>query len=168
MWEANPDKGREKLTRLKQLTRGALAEMRTLLLELRPTALVEVGMDDLLRQLVEALASRTRARINLDADENCVLPADLQMVFYRIAQESLNNIMKHAMPTQIDLELRCTPEAVEMCITDDGQGFDPDEIPAGHFGVGIMKERASAVGAMCTVTSAKGQGTQVRVSWGRN
>lgn len=168
IWEANPDRGREKLVRLRQLTRGALAEMRTLLLELRPTVLVEVGIDDLLHQLVEATASRTRAQLNLDADENCGLPADLQMVFYRIAQESLNNVMKHAMPTRIDIELRCTPQAVEMCITDDGQGFNPEEIPAGHFGVGIMKERASAVGATCTVTSAKGEGTRVRVSWGRN
>ncbi|WP_119071658.1 GAF domain-containing protein [Aggregatilinea lenta] len=168
MWEANPDKGREKLARLKQLTRGALAEMRTLLLELRPTALVEVGIDDLLRQQAEAIASRTRAEINLDTDEDCGLPADLQMVFYRIAQESLNNIMKHAMATRIDVELRCTPNAVTLSITDDGQGFNPEEIPAGHFGVGIMKERATAVGAECTVTSTKGQGTHVCVSWARN
>ncbi|HML21038.1 MAG TPA: GAF domain-containing protein [Aggregatilinea sp.] len=168
MWEANPDKGREKLARLKQLTRGALAEMRTLLLELRPTALVEVGIDDLLRQLSEAIASRTRAQINLNADEGCGLPADIQMVFYRIAQESLNNIMKHTLATQIDIDLHCTTEAVEMSIADNGDGFDPEEIPAGHFGVGIMKERAAAVGATCTVTSAKGQGTQVRISWLRN
>jgi len=165
LWEADPDRGREKLARLKQLTRGALAEMRTLLLELRPTALVEVAMDDLLRQLAESSASRTRAAINLDVEQDCVLPPDVQMTFYRVAQESLSNIARHSLATQIDIRLCCSEGTVELVVKDNGQGFNPDDIPAGHFGLGIMKERASAIGANCEITSAVGQGTQVRVTW---
>lgn len=165
MWEADPDRGREKLNRLKQLTRGALAEMRTLLLELRPTALVEVAMDDLLRQLAESSASRTRAAINLDVEQDCVLPPDVQMTFYRVAQESLSNIARHSMATEINIRLSCSADTVELVIKDNGQGFDPNDIPAGHFGLGIMKERASAIGATCEITSTVGQGTQVRVTW---
>ncbi len=90
LWERDRDEGLRRLADLRQLTRGALAEMRTLLLELRPATLVEVELRDLLRQLSEALVGRARIPVNLHVEgQPRSLPPDAQIVFYRVAQEVL-------------------------------------------------------------------------------
>ncbi len=91
LWERNQDEGRRCLDELHRLTRGALAEMRALLLELRPAALTEVGLGDLLHQLAEAITNRARLPVKLAVDRPCPLPPDVQVALYRIAQEALNN-----------------------------------------------------------------------------
>ncbi len=96
LWERNPAEGQRSLAELHQLTRGALAEMRTLLLELRPAALLEVGLADLLRQLAEAVTGRSRVPIDLSLDKPYPLPPDVQVNLYRIAQEALSNVAKHS------------------------------------------------------------------------
>ena len=165
LWERNPVDGQQRLEELRQLTRGALAEMRMLLLELRPTALTEVGLGDLLRQLTEAVTAKSRLPITLTVDGQCALQPDLQVALYRIAQESVNNIVKHAGASQVEVSLLCNPERVELAIRDDGVGFDPESVSADHLGLGIMRERAEAVGAAITVESQIDRGTQVVVVW---
>ncbi|NTV64579.1 MAG: PAS domain S-box protein, partial [Oscillochloris sp.] len=91
IWAMNPDEGRRRLEEVRQLTRGALAEMRTLLVELRPNALTEVPLPTLLRQLSEALTGRARISIQCDSEGERKLPGDVQIALYRIAQEALNN-----------------------------------------------------------------------------
>jgi nitrate/nitrite-specific signal transduction histidine kinase len=165
IWDSKPEEGRRRLEELRQLTRGALAEMRTLLFELRPAALVETPLGDLLRQLGEATTARARIPVSLEIAEECTQPPDVQVALYRIAQEGLNNIVKHANASQIALTLRCQPGLVELSIRDDGRGFDPNNIPPDHFGLGIMHERAEAVGAILAVESEIGLGTEVAVTW---
>ncbi len=163
--ENKPDEAAVRLEELRQLTRGALAEMRTLLLELRPSSLTEVNLGDLLRQLCEAFTGRARVPVRLSVEGEVRLPADVQVALYRIAQEALNNIAKHAGAKQVRLQLRCLPAEVELQIEDDGSGFDQDKIGAGHFGLKIMAERAEAVGAAFYVQSTPGEGTKIKVSW---
>ena len=168
LWERDPARGRQSLEDLRLLTRGALAEMRALLLELRPAALTEAPLGDLLRHLVDAAAGRTRLPVGVVVDGPPALPAlppEVQVALYRIAQEALHNVAKHAEAERAELQLSTTETGVALRIRDDGRGFDPARIPPGHFGVGMMRERAAAIGARLTVASAPGRGTEVRVMW---
>jgi signal transduction histidine kinase len=179
LWERDREMGRERLAMLRQMSRGALAEMRTLLLELRPAALVETSLEDLLRQLGEAVTGREGVPVTVEVEGRCELPADLHVALYRIAQEALNNVVKHARASQVTVRLRCTPRVplpalweeegpgitVELCIRDDGRGFDPEGVPPEGMGLGIMRERAEAVGAQLGIASQAGQGTRLTMVW---
>ncbi len=168
LWDRDPDEGRRRLDELRRLTRGALAEMRTLLLELRPTALVETPFGHLVRQLGEAAASRANLSVecHVDGDE-WQLPAEVQIALYRIAQEALNNTGKHAGASRAQLHLRWTGDTLSMRVQDDGRGFDPKSTPPGRLGMGIMHERARAIGARLRIESRPGQGTRVATRWRR-
>ena len=166
IWTRDQDEGRRRLEEVRQLTRGALAEMRTLLLELRPRALMEAALDDLLRQLAEATTGRARMPIEVEIDGSySQLNPDVKIALYRIAQEALNNVAKHAQASQATVSLCCASDAIELCVTDDGQGFDLGSIPPDHLGIGIMRERAETIEATLTIDSEIGKGTRVVVVW---
>jgi signal transduction histidine kinase len=171
-WEKNPAAGRELLQDLRGLSRGALAEMRTLLLELRPAALMETRLDDLLRQLGEAANGRSGIPVTVKVEGQAELPRDVQIAFYRITQEALNNVVKHARAQQATVHLHYqdgepaqTGLRVVLTVRDDGRGFDPARIPPNHLGLGIMQERARSIGAMMTIESQPGHGTRLTVEW---
>jgi PAS domain S-box-containing protein len=165
VWERHPQEARRALDELCQLTHGALAEMRTLLLELRPAALLAQPLDVLIAQLADAMSARTRIPVVVAMDGDCTLPEEVKLAVYRIAQEALNNVVKHARAGRVRIELRCKPERVTLSVHDDGRGFDPAGIESHHLGLGIMRERAKAVGARLTVDSRPGQGSTVTVSY---
>lgn len=160
----NPGKAVQYAQQLAALTRGAQAEMRALLLELRQDALEGTDLADLLRQLCGIFAANSVVELTLDLAEGVVLPPQTQTVFYRVAQEALNNVARHAQAAQVDVSLlRPDTGGLELIIKDDGRGFDPGAIPADHFGVRIMHERAAAVGASLVVNTLPGHGTTVRL-----
>lgn len=165
VWERRPQEARRALDELCQLTHGALAEMRTLLLELRPAALLAQPLDALIAQLADAMSARTRIPVVTAMACDCALPEDVKLATYRIAQEALNNIVKHARAGQVRIDLRCEPDHVALSVHDDGRGFDPAGIEWHHLGLGIMRERAKAVGARLSVDSSPGQGSTIAVSW---
>ncbi|HSR35326.1 MAG TPA: GAF domain-containing protein, partial [Anaerolineae bacterium] len=103
LWHSDQDEGEQLLKELRQLSRGALAEMRALLLELRPAALSEAHLEDLLRQLGEATTGRTGAPVHIELDGQGSLPPDVHVALYRIAQEALNNVVKHARASSVDV-----------------------------------------------------------------
>jgi signal transduction histidine kinase len=177
-WERDQEKGRRLLKELRQLSRGALAEMRTLLLELRPAALVETSLSDLLHQLGEAASGRGGVPVKVVVEGECALSPDVHIALYRIAQEALNNAIKHARAGRVTVHLRCTPfssaetegrqrEQVELVVSDDGRGFSLDEVSPDHLGLGIMSERAEAIGATLEIKSGPGHGpgTQIKATW---
>jgi signal transduction histidine kinase len=168
IWQKNPDEGKKKLMEIRELTRGALAEMRTLLMELRPTALMDVPLSDLLVQLSEAFTGQARVPVAFSTNERCALPAELQTGFYRIAQEALNNIAKHARASQVEMTLTHSPEQVRLWIKDNGRGFNPENISSDHLGLQIMAERAQAMNAVYDLQTEPGQGTCIEVTWERN
>jgi GAF domain-containing protein/ligand-binding sensor domain-containing protein/two-component sensor histidine kinase len=173
LWASDQDEGRQLLKELRQLSRGALAEMRTLLLELRPAALAEANLKDLLRQLGEAVTGRSGVPVSVSVELDCALPPDVHVALYRIAQEALNNVVKHANARQVRVTLGCTYEkgtlapgrVIELCIDDDGRGFDLDDIPPDRLGLHIIHERAQAIGASLKITSQMGHGTRVVATW---
>jgi PAS domain S-box-containing protein len=178
LWERDREAGLRCLTEVHQLTRGALAEMRTLLLELRPSTLVETNLGALLQQLAEATGSRARITVTVQAELHCSLEPEVQVALYRISQEALNNAAKHAGARHVEVRLECegpcsaaeelTPTTtVELFVADDGRGFDPGHLPAGckGLGLGIMRERAEAIGAALQIESEAGHGTRITVRW---
>jgi ligand-binding sensor domain-containing protein/signal transduction histidine kinase len=165
LWERNPEAGRQKVAEIRELTRGALAEMRTLLMELRPTALEDVPLPDLLQQLSEAFTGRARVPVKLEVDKSIILPPQVKLGFYRITQEAFNNIQKHARATQVEIALLDSSENALLSISDDGVGFNPNQSLPDHFGLGIMEERAQSIGANFTIETSPGKGTQITVTW---
>jgi nitrate/nitrite-specific signal transduction histidine kinase len=174
IWESDQDEGRQLLHDLRQLSRGALAEMRTLLMELRPAALVEANLSDLLNQLGESVTGRTGVPVTVTVKDQPDLSPDVHVALYRIAQEALNNVVKHAQASQVEVSLRGLPPvagrgggSIELRIRDDGRGFDPSSVPSDHLGLGlgIVRERAEAIGASLEIESQPGRGTQVVVVW---
>ena len=164
VWEASAIAGRQRLEELRVLTRGALAEMRTLLVELRPNALVQVPLPSLVLQLCESLAARARLPIEVNVDGQRRLPADVQVALYRITQEALNNVVKHSRATQATVTLQLDGP-VQLTICDNGCGFDSAGVSADHLGLKIMRERADAIGAALTIAGEAGAGSQVTVVW---
>lgn len=155
------------LDRLYRLNRGALAEMRTLLFELRED-LQTLELTELLQHLANATMGRTQVNVTLDVTKDHALPTEVQIAFYRIAQEALQNVVRHAHASEITIQLRHEDGQTgqtKMTIQDNGQGFNPAEVPASHLGVKVMQERATSAGAVATVESAAGQGTIVTVTW---
>ena len=165
VWERHPGEAQHSLEELRLLTRGALAEMRTLLLELRPASLTESKLAKVLRHLTDAVTSRTRVPVALTVEGDCVLQLDVQVALYRIAQEALNNMAKHARADRAAVELHCRPNLVVLRISDDGQGFEPASVSSDHLGIGIMRERAKAIGAVIEIESRPGCGTRVVITW---
>jgi signal transduction histidine kinase/streptogramin lyase len=175
-WENDPDEGRQLLIDIRQLSRGALAEMRTLLHELRPTTIAETDFSELLRQLAEAVTGREGVPVKVDVHCRCNLPPDVHVALYRIAQESLNNVVKHARASEVSIRLECSKcmddgdaahvaRKVSLTVEDNGRGFDGQKHMAEGMGLGIMRERAESVGAALRITSQPGEGTRTEVVW---
>lgn len=165
LWERNRPEGERRLRELRQLTRGALAEMRTLLLELRPTSLIEADFKELLKQLTEALGGRGLVDIELNFEMTTPPPADVKVALYRITQEALNNVLKHARASRVTVSGHCHEGDIQLTICDDGQGFDFEAIPHDRLGLTIMRERTDAIGAVISIDSDVGSGTEVCVRW---
>jgi signal transduction histidine kinase len=186
LWERDPVVARESLEDLRRLARGALAEMRELLAELRPSVVTDSSPSDLLRQLATAFTGRTNIPASVSVSGTLPLSGELQVALYRICQEALNNIGKHAGASRVTIDLQINGGAdpdsslsaptgspkvnlagsVEMRIRDDGHGFDPGQAAAtGHYGLDMMRERAEGVGARLMVTSRPGHGTEIAVVW---
>lgn len=165
-FERKPEEVQTGLVQLAKLTKGALAEMRTLLVELRPNALIETDLSVLLNHLVNGFRTRTNAEIilSINGTENALTP-NVKINFYRIAQEALNNVIKHARATQIEITLNWWAEGVLLSIQDNGGGFNLEHIPADHMGIRIMRERAANANIALEITSAINQGTMIVTSW---
>jgi signal transduction histidine kinase len=165
VWDRNPAEGRRNLTKLRQLVRGALAEMRTLLFELRPDSLVASELESLLQLLSDAFTGQTRIPVTIQVDGAATLPADVKISFYRIVQEAFNNIEKHAHADQVSVRLHQGDEWAILVIQDNGSGFDQTGHTTEQMGINIMRERAEIIGASLQVTSHERQGTTVTLSW---
>jgi PAS domain S-box-containing protein len=149
------------LGRISETSVQALKEMRLLVYQLRPAVLEDQGIVGALEYRLSAVERRAGVKAKLIADEGLSLPMHIAEGLYRIAQEALNNILKHAEATQVTARLERQHEAVALTIEDNGLGFDPAAVSQGGLGLISMRERASGLGGTVTVRSAPGQGTTV-------
>jgi PAS domain S-box-containing protein len=165
LWDQDQVLARQSLEDLRKLTRGAMAEMRALLAELRPTTLTDAELGDLLHLLANAFSGRTNIPARVTVSGQAALPAEVQVAVYRICQEALNNVAKHANAGKLEIFLKHETNHMELSIRDDGRGFDPEQTSSGHYGLSMMRERAEAVGALLAITSRPGQGSELTIHW---
>jgi signal transduction histidine kinase len=156
-----PDAAHHYIQELHLLTRAAMAEMRSLLFELRPSTLEQTDLSVLLIELCHTFTGKTRVVVETRLASNVKLPSEVQLAFYRVAQESLNNAAKHAHAQHVTLHFSAAHHLVELRITDDGDGFEPDAITPEHFGLMLMQERALEAEAELRIESQPGSGTRI-------
>lgn len=164
-WRVDPASIGAELRELRDLTQGALAEMRTLLLELRPSALLEADLGDLIRQLTETVKGRSRVRVIYHSEGKSNLPPNVHIAFFRLAQEALNNVLKHSRAQHVKVHLIRTAGRTELSVQDDGRGFDPQAVSGDHLGIHIMHERAREAGIQLTLISKPNEGTHLKAVW---
>jgi PAS domain S-box-containing protein len=160
----DPEAARTKLVELRELQKDALAEMRTLIFELRPSSLESDGLVQALRTHATAVQRRTGLVIVVDAEPIERLPLTIEEALYRIGQEALHNVVKHANAGNATLRIWRDADRVNLSVTDDGAGFDPDAVPRGHLGLIGMRQRVDLVGGELRVESEAGRGTTIAAS----
>jgi signal transduction histidine kinase/ligand-binding sensor domain-containing protein len=165
VYKGDMDEGNQMLKDLQQMTRGALAEMRTLLIELRPTSFSEMPLSELVRQLTDSFVGKLDLPLQVNIKGSQVLAASVQTAVFRVAQETLNNIQKHGMASLVRVKLDYDDKQMLLEITDNGCGFDSQNVTAGHFGLQIMRERAQAIGAFLKIESKINCGTTITLEW---
>jgi signal transduction histidine kinase len=144
------------------LAEAGLAEMRALLLELRPEALEQDGLTAALTKQAAALGARYQINVRSDLGAEPDLAAEAKQALYRIGQEALHNIAKHAHARHVDLHLGQTAAGIVLEVRDDGVGFDPSGAFPGHLGLRSMRERIESLGGSLHIDSVPGQGTTIR------
>ncbi len=146
------------------LADAGLTEMRALIFELRPDALEKEGLVAALKRQAETLRARHKLAVEIDLCGEPEVGLDVKEALYRVAQEAMNNAVKHARAGCIDLMLRCSEGALLLEVMDDGIGFDSNRTYPGHLGLKSMRERVGQLGGDLDIESAPGEGTVVRVS----
>jgi signal transduction histidine kinase len=166
--ERDPDAAREQVAKLPPLAREALDELRSLVFELRPPDLERDGLCGALRKHVEVLRRLQQREIELDVDDELPADADRDGDVLRIAQEALQNALRHAHAERVTVGLRAADGHVVLEVSDDGVGFDPDaaRLRARRLGLTSMEERARRIGGRLEIRSERGAGTTVRLEVG--
>jgi signal transduction histidine kinase len=152
------------LVRLGETAQQALAEMRLLLYELRPSALEQAGLVGALQRRLDAVEKRAGINAQLLVEGVIDLPAAVIDALYRILEEALNNTLKHAGATTVQVRIRAAAHEVEAEVVDDGKGFTLQVLPdTGGLGLTSMQERAEQLGGALALASAPGAGTRIHV-----
>ena len=159
--DRDPNELPESLDYLLSLAQAALDEMHALIFELRPEALESEGLVSALSKQGAALQARHGITIQAELCEEPDLPLTVKQELYRIAQEAMQNTVKHARASKVDLRLSQNANAVILEVRDDGVGFDPLGSFPGHLGLHSMQERVSSLSGMLQIESAPGRGTFV-------
>jgi signal transduction histidine kinase len=163
--DRDANEARAKVVKLQELAREALDELRSLIFELRPPDLERDGLCGALRKHVDVLRRIQPARIELEGDLELAPDLRRDQDVFRIAQEALQNALRHAHATHIVLRLRAEDGRLVLDVEDDGVGFDPDaaHVRSRRLGLTSMEERAQRLGARLEVRSAEGAGTTVHL-----
>jgi len=182
LWKNNQEVGEKALKELDQLSKGALAEMRSLLFELRPNTLLSMELESLIQQLIDSFKASTRIVVEYQFEPiKCKVPAEVKVAFYRIIQETLRNIIKHGHASRVNVKLTSLTKVklqskriiecesqdaqISVMIKDDGIGFYPANLSGEHYGLRIMHDRACEIGAVLNIESEPGHGTRVSLIW---
>ncbi|HEV2071204.1 MAG TPA: GAF domain-containing sensor histidine kinase [Acidimicrobiales bacterium] len=162
----DPVAARVELARIQELAQTAVAELRSLVFELRPPALEEEGLVATLAKRLEVLGRIHGLSVALVANSEERLEPAAETGLFRIVQEALSNVVRHARASRVDVTIERSRETVTTTVADDGVGFDPEarSIRARRLGLTSMRERAQVLGGTVVVTSRAGRGTTVSVT----
>jgi signal transduction histidine kinase len=160
--DSDPAKAAEPLEYVLSLADAGLTEMRALIFELRPEALEVEGLVAVLGKQMDSVRARHGLQVNATIGTEPDVPFAIKEAVYRIAQEALNNAVRHAHARRVDVRLDSNGDGIALEICDDGKGFDPEEGFPGHLGLRTMRERAIRLGGTLDVESGAGHGTRIR------
>ena len=163
---AIPDELRPQLEELRETVRHGADEVRTIARRLRPDALVELGLASALAALAGAFERQVRVPVHRDLPPAIEVSPEEELVIYRVAQEALTNVARHAQASLVRLELRVESDGIVLVVADDGRGIPEDAWDLSQ-GIRGMRERAMLVGAKLSIDSRPGDGTIVRLAIAR-
>jgi len=161
--DRDPPQAAQPLDYVLSLAEAGLAEMRALIFELRPETLETEGLVAALTRQIESVRARHGLEIQAEWCEDPQLPYEISEAIYRIAQEALNNIVKHAHARKAVVSMSCDDNEIYLDVSDDGNGFTSEDSFPGHLGLRSMRERALRLGGTLQVQSAPAQGTRIHV-----
>jgi signal transduction histidine kinase len=156
---SDPEQAMASIEYVIALAEAGLAEMRALIFELRPESLETEGLVAALTKQVAVLRTRYKLMVDAALDDEPDISIEIKHALYRIAQEALHNIVKHARASTIALRLARQEKEIILQVRDNGRGFDPTGPFPGHFGVRSIQERVTKLGGTLKIESAPGQGT---------
>jgi len=160
---SDPEQAAASIEYVIALAEAGLAEMRALIFELRPESLETEGLVAAFTKQVAVLQTRYKLVVDAVLDDEPDLPIEMKHALYRIAQEALHNIVKHARASAVTLRLARQEKEIFLQVRDNGRGFDPTGPFPGHFGVRSIQERVTKLGGTFTIESAPGQGTCIGI-----
>jgi len=168
-WEKDPEKVLKNLKMIIDLNSSAFSELRILLYELMPEKISQENLKNLIKRLVDAAGRQSNIKIDMTVKGNYDFNYKIKHQVYRIAQESINNILKHSKANYVKIDLALYPDDLKLNITDNGKGFDinNNDIKK-RFGLKLMKDRAKTAGAFLDITSTPGAGTRIALIYPKN
>jgi signal transduction histidine kinase len=165
LWKKDPASVIERLSEIRMLNNVALTEMRALLFDLRPYSFKNEDLGQHLKELVESIRIKTQIPISLEIVKRYRYSHKVELSFYRIAQEALNNIAKHSSASKAEIVLKSLSGKITLNISDNGVGFDNRDNSSENLGLIIMQERAKMTGASFEIESSPGKGTRISVTY---
>ncbi|MEX2614218.1 MAG: GAF domain-containing sensor histidine kinase, partial [Gaiellaceae bacterium] len=148
---------------LRELVVATLQDVRRLAVELRPAALDDFGLVPALERLRDTISEQSDVSVDVQSDLSGErLPAETETALYRIVQEALTNVLKHAAATRVSVRLNRGERSVARVVQDDGKGFDPQMVQDGGLGLIGMRERVALLGGRVTVEAGEGAGTMLK------
>ena len=168
LWQKHPARAQDAVHQIRQLNKNALLEMQNLLMQLRPEGLAQHTFGHMLQKLVNSFSVQHRFAITLEIASDVILPPKVQLVFLRIAQEALHNIVKHAQANHVLIHFDGLQGQGMLSISDDGCGFAQEHVAPSSFGLRFMQERIEQIGGTFEINSTQGQGTTLTAIWFAN
>jgi two-component system, NarL family, sensor histidine kinase UhpB len=158
-----PDDLRDELDELRETARSGTEDVRRIARQLRPEALEDLGLQSALAALATSFGDQAHLRVERRLEPSSPLPRDEELVIYRVAQEALTNVARHAQATLVELRLHQNRARTVLTVRDDGCGLSPGALPSAH-GIRGMRERAMLIGAELQIHSKPGRGTAITLS----
>lgn len=162
---ANPERAKQELNELREQVDGCLTEIRKIIFDLRPMTLDDLGLIPTVKRIAEMMRERTGSNVEVTVNgKDTELDSHIEIALFRVIQESLNNVEKHANAKKTIISIRFMADSIEAAIEDDGDGFEPGNGQAGCFGLIGMQERISLLKGKLDIHSRKGKGTKIAIT----
>jgi len=167
--KAKEGEARGEIEQIKKIVEETISDLRQMIYDLRPTILDSLGLAPTLERHLERFGQMNKVKTQLNAQLTERLPGDIETALFRLAQEALNNIKKHAQAHLITVDLKMNGKNVVMWVKDDGKGFDIKEVKKrasqdSGFGLSGMRERVQSLNGDVEISSQPGEGTAVQVT----
>jgi signal transduction histidine kinase len=164
-WNKKPEDALKNLGIIRNLNAAAFSDIRILLTNLMPEKISKINLIELIETLLNSFKKRPEIKTDFIYDGNYNFTDKIKLEVYYITQEILNNILKHAEASQVNVSLKLYRKNLELIISDNGKGFNlKDKKTSRRFGINIMRERVKIINASLDITSSPGHGTTVILS----